>query len=75
MAPPENSFAVSELENRVHLHTVDYKEKSRKLPRNFDLKRDCELFEMVQYSCSTPRELEARPGRMECYPFVRLFRK
>lgn len=82
MAPPEKTFPVSELDNRIHLHDVDYKEKSRKLPRNFDLKRDCELFELVQYSCTSQAETEERAllgtgrlGGLECYPFVRLFRK
>lgn len=82
MAPPEKTFPVSELKDRVHLHTVNYIEKSRKLPRDFDLKRDCELFEMVQYSCTTQAEMEERaflnpgvPIRRDCYPFVRLFRK
>ncbi|KAK5937559.1 hypothetical protein PMZ80_010179 [Knufia obscura] len=86
MAPPEKTFAVSELENRIHLHDVDYKEKSRKLPKDFDLKRDCELYELVQYSCTTQEEIEQRllvgtksnnggRGGLECYPFVRLFRK
>lgn len=84
MAPPEKTFPVSELENRIHLHDVNYKERSRKLPKDFDLKRDCELFELVQYSCTTQEEMEERalvgaglPSRnqMECFPFVRLFRK
>lgn len=82
MAPPEKTFPLSELENRVHLYDVDYKEKSRKLPRDFDLKRDCELYELVQYSCTTQLELEERTlagnrqkGGLECFPFVRLFRK
>ena len=82
MAPPEKTFPVSELENRIHLHDVDYREKSRKLPRNFDLKRDCEQYELVQYSCTSQAETEERAligtrrsGGLECYPFVRLFRK
>lgn len=87
MAPPEKVFPVSELENRIHLYDVDYKEKSRKLPKNFDLKKDCELYELVQYSCTTQEEVSERAmlglskphsavrGELECYPFVRLFRK
>jgi len=85
MAPPEKTFPISELENRVHLYDKEYKEKSRKLPRDFDLKRDCELYELVQYSCTTQEEMEERallgPGlnrgrhQMECFPLVRLFRK
>ena len=85
MAPPEKTFPVGDLENRIHLYDVDYKEKSRKLPKDFDLKRDCELFELVQYSCTTQDEIEERAllsggskvgrGNIECYPFVRLFRR
>lgn len=82
MAPPEKTFPISELENRIHLHSVDYREKLRKLPKDFDLKRDCELYEMVQYSCTTQFEMEERaflnpgvPIRRDCFPFVRLFRK
>ena len=84
MAPPEKTFPISELENRIHLHDVDYEEKSRKLPKDFDLKRNCELYELVQYSCTTQEEIEQRSllgvkpangGKLECYPFVRLFRK
>ncbi|KIX00693.1 uncharacterized protein Z518_09758 [Rhinocladiella mackenziei CBS 650.93] len=81
MAPPEHPFPVSDLERRVHYHTVNLKEKSRKLG-DFDLKRDCELLELVQYSCTTleqqyERALSNPQGapRMECFPFVRLFRK
>ncbi|KIW89528.1 uncharacterized protein Z519_09684 [Cladophialophora bantiana CBS 173.52] len=82
MAPPEHPFPVSELDQRVRSHTVNYKERSRKLPQDFDLKRDCELMELVQYSCTTvkqqyERALASETGttRMECFPIVRLFRK
>ncbi|KIV82911.1 hypothetical protein PV11_04977 [Exophiala sideris] len=81
MAPPENTFPVSSLEQRAQFHSVNFKDKSRKLG-DFDLKRDCELLELVQYSCTTPeqqakRAMESPDGRarMECFPFVRLFRK
>lgn len=81
MAPPEQPFRVSELDHKVHAHTINYKEKSRKLPQDFDLKRDCELMELVQYSCTTAQQQMERAlagygsGGMECFPFVRLFRK
>ncbi|ETI24852.1 hypothetical protein G647_04222 [Cladophialophora carrionii CBS 160.54] len=82
MAPPEYVFPVSDLDHKVHGHTVNYKEKSRKLPQDFDLKRDCELMELVQYSCTTPNQQIERAlasgshtPRMECFPIVRLFRK
>ncbi|KAI1624967.1 hypothetical protein EDD37DRAFT_649305 [Exophiala viscosa] len=81
MAPPEQPFPVSSLEQRAQFHSVNFKDKSRKLG-DFDLKRDCELLELVQYSCTTPeqqakRAMESPTGsaRMECFPFVRLFRK
>jgi len=86
MAPPEKTFPLSEIENRIHLYDVDYREKSRKLPKDFDLKRDCELYELVQYSCTTKEEtterlllglqnMGGRKSSVDCYPFVRLFRK
>ncbi|KAL2404890.1 hypothetical protein ABEF95_016777 [Exophiala dermatitidis] len=82
MAPPEHPFSVSELEQRVHYHTVEFKEKARKLPSGFNLKKDCALLELVQYSCTTPEQQYERAmasptgtARMECFPFVRLFRK
>lgn len=82
MAPPEDTFPLSELEQRVHFVTKNFKDKSRKLPKDFDLKRDCELFELVQYSCTTDKQLleqtladpKGRRG-IECFPFVRLFRR
>jgi len=80
MAPPTALFPVSDLENRIQYHTIDFKEKRRKI-RNFDLET-CELLELVQYSCTTLKEQsdkaaagEPNPGRMDCYPFVRLFRR
>lgn len=81
MAPPQKPFPVSELEQRIQTHTVDFKEKSRKLPKDFNLK-DCELFELVQYSCTTmQQQLEnsiSNPkgtAQIECFPFARLFRR
>jgi hypothetical protein len=82
MAPPLQPFPVSELEDRVHTTTKNFKEKSRKLPQKFNLKKDCELLELVQYSCTTPEELQAKRranpkanAQPECFPFVRLFRR
>lgn len=80
MAPPLQPFPVSQLEERAQYHTVDFKEKRRKIGK-FDLET-CELFELVQYSCTTLKEQSDRaaaghpnPGKMDCYPFVRLFRR
>lgn len=80
MAPPEKTFPVSELENRIHLYDKDLKERSRKLPKDFSLTRDCALHELVQYSCTTAAEreeqqLQGKVDDPECYPFVRLFRR
>ena len=80
MAPPETPFPVSQLEDRVQYVTKNLKEKSRKLPQDFDLKRDCELLQLVQYSSTTAEELYERlksdpTARTEYFPFVRLFRK
>ena len=82
MAPPEQTFPISELERRILATTKNFKGKSRKLPRDFDLKRDCELFELVQYSCSTVNQIYEKkknnplaPATVECFPFVRLFRR
>lgn len=81
MAPPEQPFPVSELEHRVKSYSKNFKEKSRKLG-DFDLKRDCELFELVQYSCTTIEQQYERAlksgsdsAQIECFPFVRLFRR
>jgi hypothetical protein len=80
MSPPEHAFPVGDLEARVQYRRVDFKEKSRKLG-DFGL-QDCQLLELVQYSCTTPeqqyqRAIQSPTGkaRMECWPFVRLFRK
>ena len=82
MAPPENTFPISELEQRVLSVTKNWKEKSRKLPRDFDLKRDCALLELVQYSGTTMDQIYEKKKKdptvhvpVEYFPFVRLFRR
>jgi hypothetical protein len=82
MAADDRTFPTSELEQHVHSVTKNFKTKSRKLPKDFNLQRDCELFEMVQYRCSTTKELHQQaldnPGAtpaIDCYPFARLFRR
>ncbi len=79
MAPPTAPFPVTTLPQRVH-GTLDKlgNPKSRRLPRDFDLQRDCALMELVQYSCtpwedSLARSLEGK--RQDCWPVVRLFRR
>jgi len=79
MAPPTPLFPVSELEQKIQVTTVNFKEKRRKI-RDFDLET-CELFELVQYSCTTMQQTmqaalsDRGPAQMECVPFVRLFRR
>lgn len=92
MAPPENPFPVHELPDRIrvkHILNDIRPEKSRKLPKDFNILRDCELYELVQYSCTTQEEFQEStmaglrasngenitPKQMECFPFVRLFRR
>ena len=78
MAPPEHVFPVSQLPERVHAQLDKAgKPRSRKLPRDFDL-RKCDLMELVQYSCtpmeeSIPLQLEGK--QQQCWPVVRLFRR
>ncbi|KAF7504611.1 hypothetical protein GJ744_002038 [Endocarpon pusillum] len=79
MAPPEQRFPVSTLSQRVHgqLDTSGNL-RSRKLPRDFDLKRDCQLMELVQYSCTPWQDmisLRLEGKRQQCWPVVRLFRR
>ena len=80
MAPPLDVFPLSELEDRIQYQTVKLKPKRRK-QRQWQLE-NCELYELVQYTCTTAKEQVKKvvkghpdPKRMDCYPFVRLFRR
>lgn len=64
MVPPIETFPVHELENSIRSTTKDLKPRSRKLPKDFSLVRDCPLYEMVQWSCTTMAEIEERRMRM-----------
>jgi Mitochondrial export protein Som1 len=79
MAPPERPFHVSELPQRVHARLDQMGQlKSRRLPQDFELKKDCELMELVQYSCTPWQEsisMSLEGKRQECRPVVRLFRR
>lgn len=79
MAPLEQRFGVSELPQRVHARLDESgKLKSRKLPGHFDLVKDCQLMELVQYSCTPWQEmmtLQLQGKRQRCWPVVRLFRR
>ena len=82
MAPPMNPFPVSELDSHIPVKSKNFKETSRKLPRDFDLS-DCELLKIVQYTCTTQQiqkeHMHQNPGAdplpHHCYPFTRLYRK
>ncbi|RMD42346.1 hypothetical protein DV735_g2801, partial [Chaetothyriales sp. CBS 134920] len=79
--PP--SFPVSELPLQVRSKSSKFKEVSRKLPRDFELPRDCELLKLTQYTCTTlqmqieyrQKHPEGAQPQRECFPFTRLFRK
>lgn len=51
-----------------------FKKKTRKPQIDFET---CDLYELVQYSCTTKETLAAAGigKKLECYPFVRLFRR
>ena len=68
MAPPTETFPAIELPYRVQVTTQGKRRKGDAI----DLK-ECELLEMVQYSCRVEDEQNGKPVR--CYPIVRLFRK
>ena len=74
MAPPPQPFPLSELPDRSREYTAKFRKKLRK--PQIDLET-CDLYELVQYSCTT-KETLASTGigkKLECYPFVRLFRR
>lgn len=67
MAPPTETFPASQLSSRVHLATNGKRRKGDEIKLE-----DCELMEMVQYSC----ELEGKKKDViKCRPIVKLFRK
>lgn len=69
MTPPVESFPASQLKQRVESTADGRRQKGEMV----DL-RDCELLEMVQYSCKLRRD----PGgeaMISCKPIMRLFRR
>jgi len=73
-------FPLGTLEDRIQYHSVNFKQKSRKL-KDVNLEQ-CELYELVQFSCTTSKERAQMaaagmkaPATVECFPFVRLFRR
>lgn len=72
MAPPVESFPVSQLEQRVQI-TADG--RRRKGPA-IELK-NCELLEMAQYRCGLDQgsELNVKGAMIICKEFARVFRR
>ena len=75
MAPPMQPFHVAELPTAIQSVPVEYKLKRRKV-RDFNLE-NCELLEMVQFSCDPPEVRLKKPvnAPIHCEPVVRLFRR
>ncbi|KAF3390328.1 hypothetical protein F1880_009409 [Penicillium rolfsii] len=73
MAPLCQVFHAEELPHRVNTIQHNFKDKRRKGPA-VNLK-ECQLLEMVQYSCNPPSEGIPQPGVVKCQPITRLFRR
>lgn len=69
MTPPVESFPASQLRQRVESTTDGRRQKGQMV----DL-RNCELLEMVQYSCKLRRD-PGREAMISCKPIMRLFRR
>ena len=70
MAPPIEAFPVSELEERVNVHSNG----RRKKEGDIDL-RKCELLELVQYECGLKVREKDRRAVIQCAPVIKLFRR
>jgi len=71
MSPPVETFPASQLAQRIQLTPQGRKKKGREVELG-----DCELLEMVQYSCHLEVHPETlRTAIVKCEPIVRLFRK
>lgn len=73
MAPLCHVFHAENLPDNVNTIRVNFKEKRRKGPA-VNLK-ECQLLEMVQYSCNPPSVDIPQPGVITCQPITRLFRR
>jgi hypothetical protein len=69
MAPLVESFHPRHLEERIQ-YTTDG--KKRKQPVEL---KECELKEMIQYSCELDGPTGDPKSKVVCQPFLRLFRK
>lgn len=71
MSPPVETFPASQLAQRIQLTPQGRRKKGREVKLD-----DCELLEMVQYSCHIEEHPERlRTAIVKCEPIVRLFRK
>lgn len=69
MTPPVESFPASQLKQRVESTADGRRQKGQMV----DL-RNCELLEMVQYSCKLLKD-PGREAMISCKPIMRLFRR
>lgn len=67
MAPPVEAFHASELRVQVNV-------QGRRRKEPFELE-DCELLEMVQYSCYLESGGKGQQPDIKCDPIVRAFRR
>lgn len=73
MAPLVPCFSADTLPDHVHTIKRNFQDKRRKGP---EVKlKECQLLEMLQYSCNPPQEEIPKPGVIVCKPVVRLFRR
>jgi hypothetical protein len=73
MAPLVPVFHAENLPDHVNTIQRNFQAKRRKGPA-VNLK-ECQLLEMVQYSCNPPSEEIPQPGSITCQPITRLFRR
>lgn len=69
MTPPVESFPASQLKQRVESTAEGRRQKGQMV----DL-RNCELLEMVQYSCKLRKD-SGKEAMISCKPMMRLFRR
>ena len=74
MAPLSRVFNAEQLPDNVNTVMRNFQEKRRRKGPAVNLK-ECELLEMVQYSCNPPHKAIPEPGVIICEPIVRLFRR
>lgn len=70
MAPLVETFHPSRLQQHLQ-YTAEG--KLRKTP--VDLKKDCELKELIQYECDLRGPKESPRSKVVCEPVLRLFRR